>query len=81
MFRHNPSAKYEPNGGQHLQIMLGKDLYNQTIAVNGDDNFYARFPNIFDYNPLGSVRVGDKVWTNWNKAPERLWQTQLNFAV
>ena len=25
--------------------------------------------------------VEDKLWTNWNKAPMRLWQTQLNFAV
>ena len=27
------------------------------------------------------MRVGDKLWTNWNKAPLKLWQTQLNFAV
>ena len=27
------------------------------------------------------MRVGDKLWTNWNKAPMRLWQSQLNFAV
>ena len=27
------------------------------------------------------MRVGDKLWTHWNKAPMRLWQTQLNFAV
>ena len=27
------------------------------------------------------MRVGDKLWTNWNKAPMRLWETQLNFAV
>ena len=27
------------------------------------------------------MKVGDKLWTNWNKAPLRLWQTQLNFAV
>ena len=27
------------------------------------------------------MRVVDKVWTNWNKAPLKLWQTQLNFAV
>ena len=27
------------------------------------------------------MRVGDKLWTNWNEAPMRLWQTQLNFAV
>ena len=25
--------------------------------------------------------VRDKLWMNWNKAPMRLWQTQLNFAV
>ena len=25
--------------------------------------------------------VGDKLWTNWNKAPMRLWQTQLNYVV
>ena len=27
------------------------------------------------------MRVGDKLWTHWNKAPMLLWQTQLNFAV
>ena len=27
------------------------------------------------------MRVGDKLWTNWNKTPLKLWQTQLNFAV
>ena len=27
------------------------------------------------------MRIGNKSWTNWNKAPLRLWQTQLNFAV
>ena len=27
------------------------------------------------------MRVGEKLWTNWNKAPLRLWQTQLNSAV
>ena len=27
------------------------------------------------------MRVGDKLWTHWNKAPMWLWQTQLNFAV
>ena len=27
------------------------------------------------------MRVGDKLWTHWNKAPLKLWQTQLNFAV
>ena len=27
------------------------------------------------------MRVGDKLWMHWNKAPMRLWQSQLNFAV
>ena len=27
------------------------------------------------------MRVGDKLWTNWNKTPLKLWQTQLNYAV
>ena len=27
------------------------------------------------------MHVGDKLWTNWKKAPMHLWQTQLNFAV
>ena len=40
-----------------------------------------RFPNIFVDYPLGQMRVGDKLWTNWNKTPMRLWQTQLNYLV
>ena len=43
--------------------------------------FPARFPNIFVDYLLGQMCVGDKLWTNWNKAPMRLWQTPLNFAV
>ena len=83
MFQHNPSAKYEPNGGRYLQIMSGKDLYNQmiTVSISNDDTFHARFPNIFVNYPLRSMRVGDKLWTNWNKAPLKLWQTRLNFTV
>ena len=87
MFRYNPAANYQPNGGRYLQILSGKDLYKQTIVVsvvthNGvPHTFPARFPNIFVDYPLGQMRVGDKLWTNWNKAPLKLWQTQLNFAV
>ena len=83
MFRYNPKANYQPNGGRYLQILSGKDLYKQTIVVSAmeNDTFPARFPNIFVDYPLGQMRVGDKLWTNWNKAPMQLWQTQLNFAV
>ena len=92
MFRYNPKANYQPNRGRYLQILSGKDLYKQTIVVIAGTHdgvtvrpwaltFPARFPNIFVDYPPGQMRVGDKLWTNWNKAPMRLWQTQLNFAV
>ena len=83
MFRHNPKANYQPSGGRYLQILSGKDLYKQTIVVSAmeNDTFPARFPNIFVDYPLGQMCVGDKLWTNWNKAPLKLWQTQLNYSV
>ena len=63
--------------------------YKQMIVVsikeNGtlssDDTFPASFLNIFVDYPLGEMKIGNKSWTNWNKAPLKLWQTQLNFAV
>ena len=83
MFRYNPAANYQPNGGRYLQILSGKDLYKQTTIVSAMENytFPVRFQNIFVDYLLGQMRVGDKLWTNWNKAPMQLWQTQLNFAV
>ena len=87
MFRYNPKANYQPNRGRYLQILSGKDLYKQTIVVSAGTHdgvpltFPARFVNIFVDYPQGQMRVGDKLWTNWNKAPMRLWQTQLNFTV
>ena len=87
MFRYNLKANYQPNGGRYLQILSGKDLYKQTIVVSAVTHdgvpltFPARFSNIFVDYPLGQMRVGDKFWTNWNKTPMRLWQTQLNFTV
>ena len=80
MFRYNPAANYQPSGGCYLQILSGKDLCKQTIVVSSKDAFPARFRNIFVDYPLGQMRVVDKLWTNWNKSPIRLWQTQLNFA-
>ena len=72
MFRYNPNAKYEPNGGQYLQILSGKDLYKQTIIVSvkgndafsSDDTFPVSFPNIFVNYPLGEMKAGDQSWTN-----------------
>ena len=83
MFRYNPKANYQSNRGRYLQILSGKDLYKQTIVMSSGthDTFPARFSNIFVDYPLGQMRVGDELWTNWNKAPMHLWQTQLNSTV
>ena len=81
MFRYNPAANYQRNGGRYLQVLSGKDLYKQAIVVSKDGTFPARFLNIFVNYPLGQMSVEDRMWTNWNKAPMRLWQTQLNFSV
>ena len=51
------------------------------MSAMENDTFPVRFPNIFVDYPLEQMHVGDKLWTNWNKAPLKLWQTQLNFAV
>ena len=29
MFRYNPAANYQPNGGRYLQILSGKDFINK----------------------------------------------------
>ena len=50
------------------------------MSAGTHDTFPARFPNIFVDYLLGEIRVGNKVWTNWNKALLKLWQTQLNYA-
>ena len=83
MFRYNPATNYQPNGGQYLQILSGKDLCKQTIVVSAKthDTFPTRFPNILLIRFLGQMGVGDNLWTNWNKAPMQSSQTQLNFAV
>ena len=81
MFRYNPKANYQSNGDQYLQILSGKDLYKQEIVISARDTFTARFSNIFADYPLGEMRVGNKLWTNWNKPPLKLWQTQLKIKA
>ena len=39
MFRYNPKANYQPNGGRYLQTLSGKDLYKQTIVVSAMKNY------------------------------------------
>ena len=51
------------------------------MSSGSHDTFPVRFPNIFVDYPLGQMHVRDKLWINWNKAPLKLWQTQLNYVV
>ena len=66
MFRYNPAANYQPNGGRYLQILSGKDLYKQTIVVSAvthdgePHTLPARFPNIFVDYPLGQTRRAER---------------------
>ena len=77
MFRYNSKANYQPKGGHYLQVLSGKDLYKQTIVIStggaakasSKDTFPERFLNIFVHYLLGTMCVGDKLWTHWNKAP------------
>ena len=61
MFRYNPKANYQPNGGRYLQILSGKDLYKQAIviSVKKNDTFPVSFPNIFVNYPLEEMRTTD----------------------
>ena len=89
MFRHNPNAKYKPNGGRFLQKITRKDLYKQKIVVSAkdsdsfgaDDYFMANFPNIFTNYMMGAMKIESPLYQNWLHHPMKLWQTQLNFAV
>ena len=42
-------------------------------AGTHDDTFPARFPNIFVDYLLRSMKVGNRLWMAWNKAPLKLW--------
>ena len=54
-----------------FKYSLAKIFINKQYVVSAgthDDTFPARFLNIFVDYPLGQMCVGDKLWTNWNKA-------------
>ena len=85
IYKYNPDASYEPNGGTYLQLITAKDLYiqNVTVAENDghSDSFQVKFPNVFTNYPLGAVRVEDQKFKDWDHYKFTIWQSQLNFAV
>ena len=85
IYKYNPDASYEPNGGRYLQQIGSKDLYIQNITVSEhdkhSDSFQVKFPNVFTNYPLGAVRVEDQKFKDWDHYKFTIWQSQLNFAV
>ena len=85
IYRYNPDASYKPNGGIYLQLITAKDLYIQNITVaehdGHSDSFQVKFPKVFTNYPLGSVRVEDQRFKDWDHYEFTIWQSQLNFVV
>ena len=85
IYRYNSNASYKPNGGTYLQLISAKDLYIQNITVAEHDghsnSFQVKFPNVFKYYPLGTVRVEDQRFKDWDHYKFTIWQSQLNFVV
>ena len=85
IYKYNPDASYEPNGGRYLQLISAKDLYIQNITVAKHDShsnsFQVKLSNIFmNYLP-GAVRVEDQRFKDWDHYTFTLWQSQVNFVV
>ena len=85
IYKYDSDTSYKPNGGTYLQIISAKDLYIQNITVaendGHSDSFQVKFPNVFTNYPLGTVRVEDQKFKDWDHYKFTLWQLQLNFVV
>ena len=84
IYKYNPNARYEPNGGTYPQLITAKDLYIQNTVAEHDghsDSFQVKFPNVFTHYLKDAVRVEDKKFKDWDYYKFTLWQSQLNFAV
>ena len=47
IYKYNPNASYEPNGGTYLQLITAKDLYIQNITVLEYDGHSDSFQVLF----------------------------------
>ena len=85
IYKYNSDASYKPNGGTYLQLITAKDLYIQNVTVaehdKHSDSFQVKFPNVFTNYLLGSMRVEDQKFKDWDHYKFTIWQSQLNFAV
>ena len=80
IYKYNPDVSYKPNGGIYLEIMSAKDLYIQNITVVENDghidSFQVKFPNVFTNYWLGTVRVEDQRFKDWDHYKFTTWQSQ-----
>ena len=85
IYKYNSDTSYKPNGGTYVQIISAKDLYIQNITVAENDghtdSFQVKFSNVFTNYPLGSVKVEDQKFKDWDYYKFNIWQSQLNFVV
>ena len=86
IYKYNSDASYKPNGGTYLQLITAKDLYIQNVTVaehdgGHSDSFQVKFPNVFTNYLIGSVRIEDQKFKDWDHYKFTIWQLQLNFAV
>lgn len=78
IFKYNPNAVYQSNGGRDLQVLDSKDLYKETIIVSENGSFPAFFPDVFTNYVMSENAERMDIWTH---DPFRFWQTQLNFVI
>ena len=85
IYKYNSDSSYKPNGGTYLQQIGSKDLYIQNITVSEHDkhseSFQIKFPNVFTNYLIGSVRIEDQKFKDWDHYKFTIWQSQLNFTV
>ena len=86
IYKYNSDTSYKPNGGTYLQLITAKDLYIQNVTVaehdgGHSDSFQVKFPNVFTNYPLGTVRIEDQKFKDWDHYKFTIWQSQLNFVV
>ena len=76
---------YTPDEGRYLQLVSAKDLYIQNVTVvehvGHSGSFQIKFPKVFTNYPLGTVRVENQKFKDWDHYKFTLWQSQFNFMV
>ena len=84
IYKYNSDASCKPDGGIYLQIITAKDLYIQNITVadhnsGHSDSFQVKFLNVFTNYLLGTVRVEDQRFKDWDHYKFTICQWAIEF--